>query len=260
MLPYTDELPYCPYHRPCMENPYLIIANKFIVHNCERQSNHYCPYYPGRRKLNMSTPTDNGHLLYDENDTDIDDTTIKYVCEDGLGICRKCGAAEIQLEEPCTGYPIVVANVRDKANTRSKYPNAHYEYIGRGNGSILGNPFLMNPEARLHTAEGEAERTRVIEEFKILLNQDRLNFEAAGKAIIDNFRRSLLTDISDDYPTSILPDSPLWKRVLFLANMNLERVVVLECFCAPKACHGDVIANAMKWIAKNAQKEEHNNA
>jgi len=252
-LPYTDELPYCPYRRPCMKNPYLIIANKFVVHDCERQSNHYCPYYPGRRKLNMQTTMKSGHVLYDVGDH-MPETTRVHVEEGGLAVCKRCGGGEQQLlDEACTGYPVVVTHVKDRNSTHNRYPMAHYEYIGRGKDSILGNPFHME---RIYDTSGDIERTRVIEAFRVLLNTDRVKFEAAGKEIIDRFRHALLTDFGEERKDIELPDSPLWKRVQFLAQMNLERIVILECYCAPLACHGDVIANAIRYI----NKEAHNNA
>lgn len=199
----------------------------------------------------MQTTMKSGHVLYDVGDA-MPETTRIHVEEGGLAICKKCGGGEQQLiDEACTGYHIIVTNVKDRSRIHSQYPLAHYEYIGRGKDSILGNPFFMDK-----SKEDEPERTRVIERFRVLLNEDRVRFEAVGKEIIARFRRSLLTDFENNKPVVELPDSSLWQRVQFLAMMNLERIVILECFCAPLACHGDVIASAIRYI----NKEVHHNA
>jgi hypothetical protein len=49
----------------------------------------------------------NGHILLESKDCDrrahTDYDTSCPVCHHGLGVCAKCGAAEIELEEPCLG-------------------------------------------------------------------------------------------------------------------------------------------------------------
>ncbi len=45
----------------------------------------------------------NGHILYNSNDSNIPEGYYKYVAEWGLSICRICGKAEVELDEPCTG-------------------------------------------------------------------------------------------------------------------------------------------------------------
>lgn len=39
----------------------------------------------------------------------------------------------------------------------------------------------------------------------------------------------------------------------YLASLDGK---VLGCFCRPKACHGDVIVNAVTWAVKELSKEQ----
>lgn len=74
-------------------------------------------------------------------------------------------------------------------------------YIGRP--SVLGNPFVMT---------SEAQRTEVIAKYKVY-------FEKKVAARDPKFMEAL--------------DA--------LVELARKKDVVLGCFCAPRACHGDVI-------------------
>lgn len=69
-------------------------------------------------------------------------------------------------------------------------------YIGRGNGSIWGNPFVLN------NPKNDAERDEVLEKYK----------------------------------KWIMTQPELLSRVKELKGK------VLGCWCAPRKCHGDVLA------------------
>lgn len=77
---------------------------------------------------------------------------------------------------------------------------------------VLGNPHVMK-------GKSQTERDRVIRAFRHDLNQSRL------------------------------VNGELWKDVVALAD-RVERgeKIALQCWCAPKDCHGDVIASAIDYI------------
>ena len=75
------------------------------------------------------------------------------------------------------------------------------------NYSILGNPFWMSDESQ---------RAKVIADFRVKLNADRI------------------------------ADNSVWK-----ALVALPKDAILGCFCAPKACHCQVIIDAWNWHYKS---------
>jgi hypothetical protein len=94
-----------------------------------------------------------------------------------------------------------------------QWPHRRYVYIGRP--SALGNPFPVN-----------AGRTReeAVAEFEIYLQQQ---MEAGNEAILNELER---------IGAMVLDDS--------------GEPVCLQCFCAPKACHGDVIRRVIEQAIK----------
>lgn len=81
-------------------------------------------------------------------------------------------------------------------------------YIGRP--SILGNPFTMRDEAM---------RDEVCDKHRVWLNQQRL------------------------------AESPHWAAVAKLARrVKAGEKLALECYCAPRRCHGDTIVSAINMI------------
>lgn len=78
-----------------------------------------------------------------------------------------------------------------------------------GRPSILGNPFSM---------KSEQDREQVVEQFRQWLREQWVN------------------------------EAPVWKRVEELAEINLTQDLVLVCWCAPLACHGEIIKNCINWI------------
>ncbi|MFZ2361902.1 MAG: DUF4326 domain-containing protein [Anaerolineae bacterium] len=88
---------------------------------------------------------------------------------------------------------------------------AHYDvYVGRGNGSIFGNPFTHKQGTQAAVAVGS--RDEAIQAFRDWL---------AGVAY---------QEIEPERRQAILDAIPTLKRK------------VLGCWCAPLACHGDVLA------------------
>lgn len=45
-----------------------------------------------------------------------------------------------------------------------------------------------------------------------------------------------------------------WQHLDRLINLAEDGGVELECFCAPKPCHGDTIIKACNWINENREK------
>lgn len=82
-----------------------------------------------------------------------------------------------------------------------------------GRGSVLGNPFVLRKHGN---------REEVIEKFRQLLWTDVQNKGALYDAIDSMAQRLNYEDIN------------------------------LVCYCAPKACHADIIKNAVMWI--NSEK------
>lgn len=80
-------------------------------------------------------------------------------------------------------------------------------YIGRP--TILGNPFPLN---------GEASRKRVIEQYELWL-KEQINY--GNRKVIDDLKR--------------------------LKSIHEEGELNLQCFCAPRPCHGDVIKKAILY-------------
>jgi hypothetical protein len=76
--------------------------------------------------------------------------------------------------------------------------------------SVLGNPFHMR---------SESQRTQVINDYREWL-QNRYGID---QAVTDELHR-------------------------IAALVKQDRMVAVECWCAPCACHGDVIIAAVNWI------------
>jgi len=85
-------------------------------------------------------------------------------------------------------------------------------YVGRGQDSVLGNPFEM---------KSEADRERVISEYRVWLWE---RIKERGKVFAELVRIKKLAEQGDVY---------------------------LVCWCRPeKACHGDVIASCVEWMIR----------
>jgi hypothetical protein len=81
-------------------------------------------------------------------------------------------------------------------------------YVGRP--SPLGNPFPM---------QGEAERAAVIQAYEDWLAEQLLD-----------------------------PSSPASREIHRLAELARKLDLCLVCFCAPKACHADIIKRTIEAI------------
>ena len=89
-------------------------------------------------------------------------------------------------------------------------------YIGRG--SVFGNPFIMRDPSH-------QERVRVCKAFLTHLKKQWL--DAKGGNI-----------------------SPLAQGVVDLSKrIKQGEKLALQCFCAPKQCHGDELKRTIEWLA-----------
>ena len=105
--------------------------------------------------------------------------------------------------------PISVVHVRDQG----KEYGAHYIYCGRAArlraGSPLGNPFYLI---------SENQRSKVIDQYHQWL-MDQIN---------------------------IVEDDKVIQELMRIANLSKISEVRLMCYCAPKACHCDVIKSVIE--------------
>ena len=93
------------------------------------------------------------------------------------------------------------------------------EYIGRG--SVLGNPFSHREGTRATTKVGTREEA------------------------INAYRVWLMEQINESNPKVL-------KELNRLANILMkDGVLNLRCYCAPKPCHGDVIADIILTAVKD---------
>lgn len=51
--------------------------------------------------------------------------------------------------------------------------------------------------------------------------------------------------------TQMKSDGPVWREVKRLANIAQTEDLDLLCCCKPKACHGDVVKDAVDWLVAN---------
>ena len=89
------------------------------------------------------------------------------------------------------------------------------EYIGRP--SPLGNPFVIGRDG-----------TR--------------------DEVIAKYRSWLLAQLDENKPSAVLTEMD---RLVNLYENN--ETLTLVCWCAPKACHGDVLAQAIPWWSNKEQ-------
>lgn len=89
-------------------------------------------------------------------------------------------------------------------------------YIGRG--SAFGNPFVMQDPS-------DNERDRVCEAFRSHLRQ-------AWQAARQGHESAMVTGI-----------------IKLAQRVNRGEKLALQCFCAPKRCHGHTIKTAIEWQA-----------
>lgn len=62
-------------------------------------------------------------------------------------------------------------------------------------------------------------------------------------------RRQVIEDFRSHLRTQMRSKSPTWMAVIELANrVQAGEKLALQCWCCPKACHGDVIKKAIEGI------------
>ena len=101
-------------------------------------------------------------------------------------------------------------------NVKSNLSSLNVVYVGRKcrkfEGSILGNPFKIGRDG----------------------NRDE---------VIEKYRQWLWTEINRK--------GEVWEELLeLLEKYKLWGDMVLVCWCAPQACHGDVIKRCLEWLIK----------
>ena len=108
-------------------------------------------------------------------------------------------------------YPITIVNLRTFKGS--------YQYIGRKmkdlSGSPLGNPFKVKPY-------GPHER---------------------NESVFNLYRRHLWASLKNT-------ESEIFKELVRLLDLTKRGPVNLACWCSPEACHGEVIRNAIHYLAK----------
>jgi hypothetical protein len=78
-----------------------------------------------------------------------------------------------------------------------------------------------------------------------LANQYVIGFDGDRDRVIELYRRWLWyqVNIGEHNPNGAL------KELLTIARLvKTGKPVILTCYCAPLACHGDVIRNAILWL------------
>ena len=101
-------------------------------------------------------------------------------------------------------------------NVRSNLSSLNVVYIGRKcgkfEGSILGNPF-------------------------------KLGRDGSRDEVVEKYRQWLWKEINRK--------GEIWQELLeLLEKYKLWGDMVLVCWCAPQACHGDVIKRCLEWMIK----------
>lgn len=88
-----------------------------------------------------------------------------------------------------------------------------------------------------------------ISRTSILGNPYPMHHESQRNDVILGYRKYLM----DQYHAQ----TPVWQAVEALAKRvaNGEHLA-LQCWCAPLACHGDIIRNAIVWLNDPRQSKE----
>lgn len=94
-----------------------------------------------------------------------------------------------------------------------RWPHRRYVYIGRP--SVLGNPFPIGSGV-----------TR--------------------EEVVSKYRDWLYSKLEEGNPAVIAE----LDRIVDLLNDGSDQDVCLECFCAPQACHGDIIKEVIEQVLK----------
>jgi hypothetical protein len=110
--------------------------------------------------------------------------------------------------------------------------------------SVLGNPFKMTDRAN------DSDRSAVIEGFRgylhLVANQGEKPGWAANEVVIMKgltLAPSWITPTTNEFMAEL-------ERVELLARAE---PVTLLCWCAPKACHGDILIRYLLW--KDASRQ-----
>jgi len=108
-------------------------------------------------------------------------------------------------------FPIEVVNVKTFTGP--------YEYIGRHmpkrRGSPLGNPFKVQPHGPYPSAA----------------------------STLEDYKKHLWQLMKDT-------ESPAFRELIRLLDIAKEEPLNLACWCAPGRCHGEIVREALKYLAK----------
>lgn len=123
-------------------------------------------------------------------------------------------------------------------------------------------PFVFVHESRLiyvvncrdvgnNLFSDDAQASELIDRTTPLGNPFKLDGEdtpAKRAAVISRFKRHLWEQMKDG-------DSAVSRDLARLREIWLtKKVLMLRCWCAPKACHGQVIAKALVWQAQEGER------
>jgi Domain of unknown function (DUF4326) len=103
--------------------------------------------------------------------------------------------------------------------------------------SVLGNPFFLREEN---------ERAAVIQAYRKYLWQC-LQTNSNRPVDIHQIARQLDVTVATNY--KLRTSTVVVNEIEALANS--QENILLLCWCAPKACHGDVIKNCVLWIRQS---------
>jgi hypothetical protein len=69
--------------------------------------------------------------------------------------------------------------------------------------------------------------------------------------LTESDRPKVIQDFKENLWSNIQMKTPMYYELLRLKELYLEQGILrLACWCAPKACHGDVVKSAILWLIK----------
>lgn len=87
------------------------------------------------------------------------------------------------------------------------------EYVGRGRGSVLGNPFVLGRDG---------DRAQVVQLYRSWLWSEVQRSEGV-----------------------------VWCELVRLAQLAQSGSIVIGCWCSPLPCHGDVVRSCVLWLVQS---------
>lgn len=118
----------------------------------------------------------------------------------------------------------------------------------------MGNLFVvhvhdpMPPDAKAVYIGREFDGIKLQFEESVLANPFHLRQGTSRTEIIEKYRRWLYAQVRDF-------SGAQYTALLEILILKRESDVYLRCWCKPKACHGDVVASAVRWVEKIQSKK-----